>query len=123
MELEAEIERELGSDLVGAVGQRRNEQQPRRRACEEFGCCAMNLGSFAGEQVEYGAKPLPQARQRLRRKRLFAVSGDPDGKDERRPRRAVDRMRRGLQVELRGGDRALLQMPPSLLSLIGSYST
>ena len=85
----AELERDVGPDLVGAIGERRDEQQLRLGGREEITVGKVHLRGGIRQRLEHRPQPLMQRQQRFRRQGVLAVPGDPDGKDERQHRRAA----------------------------------
>jgi len=109
LQVPAELERDLGGDLVGAVGDRRDEAELGREAGE-----AVALGieqSAAGllDPLQHVAHPLAKDRHAALGKHVGAMAGHSDGEDERDWRRSGYRLRRGLRIQRL--DRLLVQTP------------
>lgn len=97
LKLVTELERDVGGDLVGAVGERRHEQEA-RRAVGEIDSLALEQGCRARLEFDQGgAEPLDDRLFRFVGQGLDPVAGDPDRQSERKPRRM--RVRRGLAVQ------------------------
>ena len=108
LELPAEIERDFRGDLVGAVGNRRDESQ--------FGLGRGKAIAFGGEQsptgfrdaFEHVANALAKDRYAVGGEDLGAMPGDADSEDEWDGRRSSQTANRCLNLQFRSGDRLLL---------------
>ena len=91
VQLEAELDRDPGGDLVGAVGQRRDEQQPQRIVGIEKRFLRVDRGGAVYDQRQSASDALLEVGARLGRKRLLAMARDPDAEHEWQARRVVGR--------------------------------
>ncbi len=87
LQLPAELERDFSSDLVGAVGDRRDEPQPRFAGCEAVALGIQKLAARLLDPQEDVANALAQDRYAVLRQDVGAMAGDPHRKDERHRRR------------------------------------
>ena len=120
VKLEAEVQRDLGGDLVGPVCERRDEEQPRRRVGKE--------SQFARQHVICrGAIATRSSRSRLFRASTASAARaslrwpvTPTARTNGRRRRGRFRMRQraDCQVQLRSGDCRLLQMQCPAVSVV-----
>ncbi len=93
LQLPAELERHFSRDLVGAVGDRRDEAQHRPVGGEAGPLAAGEVDSGVRDQLQDVADPRSQQVDLVLRKGLGAVAGHPDAEDERQARRACGRPR------------------------------
>jgi hypothetical protein len=106
LQLPAELERDFGSDLVGAVGDRRYEAQVRLFVRKAGALALVQRMAGVGDEQQDVADALAELRKAAVGEDLGAVPSDSDAEDERDARRGRDRCSRSLDVEVRGGDRA-----------------
>ena len=105
MELKPKLQRDLGGDLIRAVGERGNESEARRRIGEKAGICRMHGRRFLAEIAQKLSKPITQ--RVARPKRVLAMTRDADREHERYERRTFAPVPVGVQAYLRRADETL----------------